>query len=68
MPPGVTPDQTKFYVDLMAKVRATPEWADFMSKGAFNQTSLSGQAFFDWLGKNEQAHRVLMKEAGFLAN
>jgi putative tricarboxylic transport membrane protein len=68
MPPGVTPDQVKFYVELMAKVRATPEWKDFMEKGAFNQTSLSGQAYFDWLGKAEQQHRVLMKEAGFLAN
>ena len=68
MTPGATPDQVKFYVDLLAKVRATPEWKDFMDKGAFNQTTMTGQAFFDWLGKTEQAHRVLMKEAGFLAN
>jgi putative tricarboxylic transport membrane protein len=67
MAPGVSPEQQKFYVDLMAKVRALPEWKDFMNKGAFKQTSLSGQAFFDWLGRNEQAHRVLMKEAGFMA-
>ncbi len=67
MAPGVTPEQTKFYVELLAKVRALPEWKDFMDKGAFNQTSMSGQAFFDWLGKNEQIHRVLMREAGFLA-
>jgi putative tricarboxylic transport membrane protein len=68
MTPGATPDQVKFYVDLLAKVRATPEWKDFMDKGAFNQTTMTGQPFFDWLGKTEQAHRVLMKEAGFLAN
>jgi putative tricarboxylic transport membrane protein len=68
MPPGVTPDQIKFYVDLMEKVRALPEWKDFMNKGAFKQTSMSGSAFFDWLGRNEQQHRVLMKEAGFMAN
>jgi tripartite-type tricarboxylate transporter receptor subunit TctC len=55
-------------VDLLAKVRALPEWKDFMDKGAFNQTTLSGQAFFDWLGKTEQMHRVLMREAGFMAN
>jgi len=67
MPPGVTPEQTKFYVDLMAKVRALPEWKDFMEKGAFNQTSLSGQAYFDWVAKTEQMHRVLMRDAGFLA-
>ena len=60
MAPGVTPEQTKFYVDLLAKVRALPEWKDFMDKGAFNQTSMSGQAYFDWLGKTEQMHRVLM--------
>ena len=68
MAPGVTPEQTKFYVDLLAKVRALPEWKDFMDKGAFNQTTMSGQAFFDWLGKNEQMHRSLMRDAGFLAN
>jgi putative tricarboxylic transport membrane protein len=67
MPPGVSAEQTKFYIDLMAKLRALPEWKDFMAKGAFNQTALSGQAYFDWLGKNEQLHRELMRDAGFLA-
>jgi tripartite-type tricarboxylate transporter receptor subunit TctC len=68
MAPGVTPDQVKFYLDLFAKVRALPEWKEFMNKGAFNQTALTGDAFVEWLGKNEQVHRVLMKEAGFIAN
>lgn len=48
-------------------MQALPEWKDFMDKGAFNTTALTGQAFFDWLGRNEQQHRVLMREAGFLA-
>jgi putative tricarboxylic transport membrane protein len=68
MPPGVAPEQVAFYLDLFKKMRALPEWKDFMDKGAFKQTSLSGQEFNDWLGKNEQLHRVLMKEAGFIAN
>jgi tripartite-type tricarboxylate transporter receptor subunit TctC len=68
MPPGVTPDQVKYYLDLFQKVRALPEWKDFMEKGAFKQTVMSGDAYVDWLGKNEQAHRVLMREAGFTAN
>ena len=67
MPPGVTPDQVAFYNDLFKKLRALPEWKDFMDKGAFNTTALSGQEFFDWLGKNEQMHRVLMRDAGFIA-
>ncbi|MBE0546548.1 MAG: tripartite tricarboxylate transporter substrate binding protein [Rubrivivax sp.] len=68
MAPGVTPEQTRFYVDLLAKVRALPEWKEFMEKGAFNQTTMSGQAYFDWVAKTEQMHRVLMRDAGFLAN
>ena len=67
MAPGVAPDQVQFYLDLFKKVRELPEWKEFMNKGAFNQTALSGQAYVDWLGKNEQMHRELMKEAGFLA-
>jgi tripartite-type tricarboxylate transporter receptor subunit TctC len=67
MPPGVSADQVQFYLDLFKKMRALPEWQEFMDKGAFNTTALTGDAFFDWLGKNEQMHRVLMKEAGFLA-
>jgi putative tricarboxylic transport membrane protein len=68
MPPGVTPDQQKYFVDLMARIRATPEWKEFMGKGAFNTTALTGAEYFEWLGKNEQMHRSLMKDAGFLAN
>jgi putative tricarboxylic transport membrane protein len=67
MPPGVTPDQQAFYVDLMKKVRATPDWKDFMEKGAFNATSLSGPEFTTWLTENENLHRTLMAEAGFIA-
>ncbi len=38
MAPGVTPDQVAFYVDLLKKVRDTPDWKEFMEKGAFNTT------------------------------
>ncbi len=68
MPPGAKPEQVAFYVELLNKVRALPEWKEFMAKGAFRQTSMSGKDFVDWLGRNEQMHRTLMKEAGFLAN
>ena len=67
MPPKVTPEQVNYYLDLFAKVRALPEWKEFMSKGAFRQTALTGQAYFDWLGRAEQMHRELMRDAGFLA-
>jgi putative tricarboxylic transport membrane protein len=65
--PNVTEEQKAFYVELLKKVRATPEWKEYMEKGAFNQTSMDGEAFFNWLGRAEQMHRELMKEAGFMA-
>jgi len=67
MPPGVTAEQTAFYVELMKKVRATPDWKDYMEKGAFNQTAMSGPEYTQWLTTAEAAHRTLMTEAGFLA-
>jgi putative tricarboxylic transport membrane protein len=67
MPPGASAEQVAFYVGLFDKLRGLPEWKEFMQKGAYNQTHLTGQPFVDWLGRNEQMHRTLMKEAGFLA-
>jgi len=68
MPPGVTADQVNFYVDLMKKVRETPEWKDLMKTGAFNQTFMTGNEYRVWVEKEEARHRDLMKEAGFLAS
>jgi putative tricarboxylic transport membrane protein len=67
MTPGATPDQVNFYVDLLKKVRETPEWKDLMKNGAFNQTFMTGADYAKWVEKEEQRHRELMKEAGFLA-
>jgi putative tricarboxylic transport membrane protein len=67
MAPGVTPDQAAFYVELLNKVRATPDWKDYMEKGAFNTTSMTGTDYVRWLSSAEITHRLLMTEAGFLA-
>jgi len=64
---GVTNEQRDFYVDLLNKVRALPEWKEFMEKGAFNQTALTGEAYTSWVATEEQRHMALMKAAGFLA-
>jgi tripartite-type tricarboxylate transporter receptor subunit TctC len=67
MSPGVSDAQRAYYVELLKKVRATPEWKDFMEKGAFNQTFMSGAEFSAWLSKEDKRHESLMREAGFLA-
>jgi tripartite-type tricarboxylate transporter receptor subunit TctC len=66
MPGGVTPDQVAFYVDLLNKVRATPDWKTFMETGAFNQTVMTGKEYEAWVAREEARHIQLMKDAGFL--
>jgi putative tricarboxylic transport membrane protein len=67
MPGDVTEEQVAFYLDLFKKMQETPDWKDFMSKGAFNQTSMTGADFKSWVEKNEKLHQDLMTEAGFIA-
>ena len=64
---GVTDAQRNYYVDLLSKVRAAPEWKEFLEKGAFNATALVGDDYRKWVAKEEQRHVQLMQEAGFLA-
>jgi tripartite-type tricarboxylate transporter receptor subunit TctC len=67
MPPGVTPEQVGFYIDLFKKVQALPEWKKFTEDAAFNATTMSGKQFVDWLTRTEATHKTLMEEAGFIA-
>ena len=67
MPAGVTSEQVKYYVDVLNKVKETPEWKKFIRDGAFNTTSMTGKQYADWVAQDEKLHENLMKEAGFLA-
>jgi len=65
---GVTQDQVNYYLDLLKKVRATPDWKTFMETGAFNTTVMSGKEYAAWVAREEARHVELMKKAGFLAS
>ena len=65
--PGATKDQVDFYIDLLKKIRATPEWKDLMDNGAFNQSFMVGDDYRKWLEAAEKSHREIMEKAGFLA-
>jgi len=65
--PGATKDQVDYYVELLKKVRETPEWKTLMNEGAFNQTFMTGADYAKWVENEEKRHQALMKEAGFLA-
>jgi tripartite-type tricarboxylate transporter receptor subunit TctC len=66
MPAGVDQAAVDFYIDLFKKVRETPEWKEFMVKGAFNQTFMTGDEFKTWLTGAAALHKDLMAKAGFI--
>jgi putative tricarboxylic transport membrane protein len=68
LPGGVSPDVAKFYVDLLTKVAATPEWKDYLEKNALKPVFMSGEPLRQFMAKDEQTHREIMKAAGFLAH
>jgi tripartite-type tricarboxylate transporter receptor subunit TctC len=67
MPSGVEQAAVDFYIDLFRKVRETPEWQEFMAKGAFNQSFMTGDEFKAWLSKAAGNHKDLMTKAGFIS-
>jgi tripartite-type tricarboxylate transporter receptor subunit TctC len=68
LPAGVDQAAVDYYVDLFSKVRETPEWKEFMQKGAFNQSFMKGDEFKTWLTSAAALHKDLMTKAGFIKN
>ena len=66
MPADVPQDAVDYYISLFQKVRETPEWQDFMAKGAFNTTFMTGEEFKNWVSKAADTHKDLMTKAGFI--
>ena len=44
LPAKVTPEQQKFYVHLMKKVQATPEWKEYVERTSQSSVFVSGKA------------------------
>jgi tripartite-type tricarboxylate transporter receptor subunit TctC len=66
MPAGVTPEQRAFYEALFKRVGQTPAWRETLENGVLNPTTLSGEAFSQWLATEEGRHRDWMRASGFL--
>jgi len=64
--PGAPKEAIDYYIGVLKKVRETDEWKDYMKKGAFNQSFMTGAEFNNWLKDAAQLHDDLMKKAGFL--
>jgi putative tricarboxylic transport membrane protein len=67
MPGKVTKEQQGFYVDLFKKVSETPEWKEYLARGALVPDYRDGEAFVSFLKEDEAKHAKLMSDAGFMA-
>jgi putative tricarboxylic transport membrane protein len=65
--PGATEEQVAYYQGVLEKVRGTPEWQEFIARGAFENTAKTGAEFETWLAGAFDQHKTLMEQAGFVA-
>jgi tripartite-type tricarboxylate transporter receptor subunit TctC len=66
LPGKVTADQAAFYVDLMKKVQATPEWKDYIEKTSQVDTFLTGAEFDNFIKQDLQHIKRVAAEQGWL--
>ena len=66
LPGKVAPEQAAFYVDLMKKVQATPEWKDYIEKTSQVDTFLTGAAFDAFIKQDLEHLKQVAGEQGWL--
>jgi tripartite-type tricarboxylate transporter receptor subunit TctC len=66
LPGKVTPDQVGFYVELMKKVQATPEWKDYIEKTSQVDTFLTGAEFDSFIKQDLEHLKQVAAEQGWL--
>ena len=68
LPGGVTPDQVAFYVDLLKKVEATPEWAEYIQRTSQTSVLWSGAEFKKFIDEDLARSRKVATEQGWLVS
>jgi putative tricarboxylic transport membrane protein len=66
LPGKVTADQIAFYVDLMKKVQATPEWKDYIEKTSQVDTFLTGAEFDRFIKEDLEHLKQVAADQGWL--
>lgn len=67
MPKGVTKEQVSYYENLLKKVVQTEEWKEYIERGAYKNLFLTGDAFLNYLQKDEAKTKSIMIKAGMIS-
>lgn len=65
-PASIPDDALKFYTDMLRKVSETPEWHDYITKGAQSGRFLAGKDFQDFIDHSEADAVKVFKAEGWL--
>lgn len=65
-PPGLTPQQVAFHVDVFKKVFDSAEWKDFAEKNVLDLKFLSGTELAKFFDDFNALHLNVMKQAGWI--
>jgi tripartite-type tricarboxylate transporter receptor subunit TctC len=65
-PPGMPKDAVDWFVSFLKKVVDTPEFKDYMVKGALKPAFATGPEYVRWVEENEKLHRELMTQGGLI--
>jgi tripartite-type tricarboxylate transporter receptor subunit TctC len=66
LPAKVTPEQVAFYVALMKKVQAAPEWKEYIERTSQTSTFLSGASFNKFMADDIERTRKIAADQGWL--
>jgi tripartite-type tricarboxylate transporter receptor subunit TctC len=65
-PPAMPKEAVDWYVAFLKKVIDTPEFKDYMVKGALKPAFAAGPEYVKWVEENEKLHRELMTKGGLI--
>jgi tripartite-type tricarboxylate transporter receptor subunit TctC len=68
LPGGVTDEQVEFYRGVMAKVRETEEWKEWLRRGSQSDVFMSGAELADYIASDERGLREQFARDGWLVN
>jgi tripartite-type tricarboxylate transporter receptor subunit TctC len=66
LPQNVPADAVAFYVAVLGKVRATPEWKDYIERSAQTDQFITGAAIKSFIASDEQKARKVFEQEGWL--
>jgi putative tricarboxylic transport membrane protein len=66
-PPDMPKPAVDWYIGFLRKVSDTPEFKDYLAKGALKAAFATGAEYTKWVEENEKLHKDLMEKGGLIA-